>query len=57
METSYISNEIEYYQHIYFSTSLIQDLIRVFDNYYRVFGDTFEKIKKNVPLPTISFSK
>ena len=46
METSYISNEIEYHQHIYFSTSLIQDLIRVFDNYYRVFGDTFEKLRK-----------
>lgn len=46
METSYISNEIEYYQHIYFSTELIQDLIRVFDDYYRVFGNTFEKLRK-----------
>lgn len=46
METSYISNEIEYYQHIYFSTELIKDLIRVFDNYYRVFGQTFEKLRK-----------
>ena len=46
METSYISNEIEYYQHIYFSTELIQDLIRVFDDYYRVFGNTFKKLRK-----------
>lgn len=46
METSYIANEIEFYQHIYLSTELIGDLISVFDNYYRVFGNTFEKLRK-----------
>jgi len=45
MESDYISNDIKYLQHIYFSTNLINDLIRVFDKYYDVFGKPFKKLR------------
>ena len=45
MVSDYISNDIKYLQHIYFSTNLIDDLIRVFDKYYDVFGKPFEKLR------------
>lgn len=45
MESSYLANEIRYHQHIYFSTSLIDDMISILDRYYSVFGEPFEKIR------------
>ena len=45
MKNNYISNNIQYIQHIYFSTDLISDLLRTFDKYYDVFGKPFEKIR------------
>jgi len=45
MKSDYISNEIKYFQHIYLSTNLIDDLIIVFDSYYDVFGKPFEKLR------------
>ena len=45
MESNYIANDIKYLQHIYFSTNLIDDLVKVFDRYYDVFGKPFEKLR------------
>jgi hypothetical protein len=45
MDSHYITNDIKYLQHIYFSTNLIDDLIKVFDRYYSVFGKPFEKLR------------
>ena len=45
MENDFIDNEIMYLQHIYFSQNLIEDLIKVFDKYYLVFGKAFERLR------------
>ena len=45
MESDYIANDIKYLQHIYFSTNLIDDLMKVLDRYYDVFGKPFEKLR------------
>ncbi len=46
MDNDYFSSDIQYLQHIYFETNIIDDLIKIFDNYYDVLGEPFEKIRE-----------